>query len=762
MTVGPESFVSGLVANMKEAVVSVDRNQNIVLFNRAAEEMFGYAASEVLGRHLDLLLPEAARDAHRRHVTEFGVGTQESRNIGAGPGIRGRRKDGVLFPADISIFRSAGEGEAFLTAVLRDPSPQRADQAAPRDSKIRFEALLEQMAVGVVLSAPDGRWLRVNEKLCDMLGYGAQELMDLGFRSITHPEDVDSDVELLGRLKAGEIPFFIEEKRLVRKDGSDVWVFVTVSLVRDDRGEPDFFVTILENIWRRARIREELRRSEERFHDIASSIPGVVYQFRLDAQGRPSFPFVSPTLYEITGLQPEQVMADANLWIDTIHPDDRTSFEASVERSARSLEPWTWEGRMYRASGDLWWIRGASVPRAMEDGGILWNGLVLDVTESKQAEELLQQAQKMEAVGQLTGGVAHDFNNLLSVIMGNAELLQDQLGNEAKPVNAILRAAFRGAELTQRLLAFSRQQPLRPQPIDLEAMVSGMSNMLARTLGETIEMRTSVAPNLWNALADQGQVENALLNLALNARDAMPDGGNLTVECQNAHLDEAYAAQNLEAVAGDYVLLSVSDNGTGIPAKALKQVFEPFFTTKDVGQGSGLGLSMVYGFAKQSAGHVSIYSEEGQGTTVNLYLPRATEPCTPVKPRREQEVPRGRGEAILVIEDDPDVRHLAVRMLENLGYRVSEVANGAAAHKFLAEGGQVDLVLSDVVLPGGTSGPEFAKEACAIYPDLKVVFMSGYPAEAAKRNGFLGSDRVLINKPFRTREVAKALRGFLD
>ena len=288
-----------------------------------------------------------------------------------------------------------------------------------------------------------------------------------------------------------------------------------------------------------------------------------------------------------------------------------------------------------------------------------------------------------------------------------------------------------------------------------------MSEMLARALGETIEIETVVAPDLENALADPGQVENALLNLALNARDAMPRGGKLTIECANVQIDDAYVADNPEAKIGVYVVLAVSDEGSGMTAEVQAHAFEPFFTTKEVGQGSGLGLSMIYGFAKQSGGHVNIYSEAGKGTTVKLYLPRAQETMHVESPNKVEEMPLGRGEVVLVIEDDPDVRALTVRMLEVLNYNVIDAFNAAAAHKVLAKERSVDLVLSDVVLPGGVSGPEFAEEARITHPELKIIYMSGYPAEAAKRNGFLGSGQVLLNKPFEKRELAKAIRDVL-
>ena len=384
-----------------------------------------------------------------------------------------------------------------------------------------------------------------------------------------------------------------------------------------------------------------------------------------------------------------------------------------------------------------------------------------DITERMRAEERLRQAKKMEAVGQLTGGIAHDFNNLLAVIQGNAELLEDHVGADDPRVRAVIRAAGRGADLTQRLLAFSRRQPLRPQSIDLAELTTGMSALLKRTLGETIEIVTDQSSDLWPVLADPGQVENALLNLAINARDAMPEGGKLTIECMNVCLDEAHVTQNPEAVVGDYVVMTVSDTGVGMAAEAREHAFEPFFTTKEVGEGSGLGLSMVYGFAIQSGGHATIYSEKGHGTTVKLYLPRAAQALRLRKKAPYGQAPSGRGELVLVVEDDSDVRTLAVRMLEGLGYRVVDAVEAESARAVLGHE-QVDLVLCDVVLPRGVSGLEFAETVQRHDPDIKIIFMSGYAAEATKGSGALGSGRVLLNKPFHRRELAKVLREALD
>jgi nitrogen-specific signal transduction histidine kinase/CheY-like chemotaxis protein len=385
-----------------------------------------------------------------------------------------------------------------------------------------------------------------------------------------------------------------------------------------------------------------------------------------------------------------------------------------------------------------------------------------DITHLKQAESRLNNVKKMEAIGQLTGGVAHDFNNLLAVIMGCAEFLELEPGHDDEMVQAILHATRRGAALTHRLLAYARQQPLAPKSIDLAALAVGMKALLRRTLGETIYIEDRMASDLWAANADPGQVEDALLNLAINARDAMPRGGTLTIACANEVLDEMYVRNDPEASPGEYVVLSVNDNGEGMDDDVKARAIEPFFTTKDVGEGSGLGLSMVFGFAKQSGGHVNIESEQGRGTTVKVYLPRAESLEHKSSRKGLVHIPKGAGETILLIEDDPIVRKSTAQTLAGLGYKLLESRDAAVARTILNEGLHFDLVLSDVVLPGGTSGPEFAKEILVQRPDAHIIFMSGYPPESAVQTGFIESGSVLLSKPLRRETLADALHAALN
>jgi signal transduction histidine kinase len=385
----------------------------------------------------------------------------------------------------------------------------------------------------------------------------------------------------------------------------------------------------------------------------------------------------------------------------------------------------------------------------------------------RESEAALRQAQKMESIGLLAGGVAHDFNNLLGVIIGNLDSVIEAgiaESGSAHMVQEALGSALRGASLTRQLLAYSRRQTLDPHVLSLDRVVSDMTELLRRTLGETIQIQARLPAALWKACIDPNQLANALLNLAVNARDAMPAGGRLTIEGDNVVLDQTYADQNSEIAPGPYVLLAVSDTGTGMTQETIDQAFEPFFTTKPVGAGTGLGLSMVYGFVKQSKGHIKIYSELGRGTTIKLYLPAAeTAAEDPNQLPISAPMPMARsGEVILLVEDDPALRKLVNNLLVSLGYTVIDAPDGPTACTLLDRTARVDLVLTDVILPKGMNGPAFAREAQARRPGLKILYMSGYAKTAIVHNGVLDEGTHLLMKPFRKADLACRLRQLLD
>jgi signal transduction histidine kinase/ActR/RegA family two-component response regulator len=405
--------------------------------------------------------------------------------------------------------------------------------------------------------------------------------------------------------------------------------------------------------------------------------------------------------------------------------------------------------------------------RARREGATL-AALQAEIRRREQAEEALRQAQKMEAVGRLTGGIAHDFNNHLTVISSNVELLKRRLPESAANLERLADAAMNGvrraATLTQRLLAFSRQQTLDPEPLDAGQLVTGMLDLLRRTLGESVEVATVSGGGLWLTRIDANQLESALLNLAVNARDAMPRGGKLTIETANAALDESYAAMHADLAAGQYVMLAIRDTGVGMSPDVKARAFEPFFTTKPFGQGTGLGLSMVYGFVKQSGGHVRIDSEPGQGTTIRLYLPRYVQQPSPLAATRVAGPGRthGAAETVLVVEDDDTVRHAAVEALREIGYQVLEAPDAMEAFRLIADRGGIDLLFTDVGLPGGVNGRALADAAHNIHPTLKVLFTTGYTLDSTSDSGPLNGDAHFLAKPFSLQQLEAKVREVLD
>ena len=478
---------------------------------------------------------------------------------------------------------------------------------------------------------------------------------------------------------------------------------------------------------------------------------------------------VSEEFAQIVGLTVEEFNVRFSTVIEdfeAVHPDDRERYRAYDEAYNSNPAITQIEYRMTKPDGEIVHVRELMQP-IWDESGRLTQSIITnqDITEQKQTEEQLRQAQKMEAVGQLTGGIAHDFNNLLAVIVGNLELVQSEIDETTQAsewLGTAIAAAERGAGLTQRLLAFSRKQALQPAPVDANALVQGMFELLRRTIGERIEIELVRETGLWRCLADPNQLENAILNLAINARDAMPAGGKLSIASSNARIDDDCAHAQADVARGEYVLVAVSDTGSGMSADVQRHAFDPFYTTKDVGRGSGLGLSMVYGFIKQSGGHVCVESEAGMGTTIQLFLPKFVGKELPETAGVDfSKMSKARGEVILVVEDDPDLRSLVVRILRSLGYGVLEADSGAPALEILCSPTEVDLLLTDIVLPEKMSGTDLVEKALRERPDLRVLYMSGYNEDALLRPGRIADGMEFLQKPFRLAEFARATRRAL-
>jgi PAS domain S-box-containing protein len=539
----------------------------------------------------------------------------------------------------------------------------------------------------------------------------------------------------------------------------------------------------LEMVRMRREATRELRESEARFRNMADNAP--VMMWMTDPSG--VLTYLNRGWMEFTGQTLEQALGfgawDA-LYPDSMEPSRRAFLAANAAQEAFRLEY-----RLRRADGVFRWALSAAAPRFSDAGVFLgYIGSVIDITERKDAEQVLReanehlearvvaaiaeradteaqlrQAQKMEAVGRLTGGVAHDFNNVLQVIAGNLQLLtRDVTGNlrAEHRLDTAVAALNRGSKLASQLLAFGRRQPLAPKVINLGRLIRGVDDMLRRAIGEGIEIETVVAGGLWNTFVDSVQVENALLNLAINSRDAMAGHGKLTIEAGNASLDDNYIARHAEVAAGQYVMLAVTDTGCGIPVELLERVFEPFFTTKPEGRGTGLGLSMVYGFVKQSGGHIKIYSEPGQGTTVRLYLPRSRDQ-EDLETNIESGPTTGGTETVLVVEDDEDVRSTVVDMLMELGYRVLQAREAQSALAIVESGIPIDLIFTDVVMPGALRSPELARKARERLPNVAVLFTSGYTENAIVHGGRLDEGIDLLSKPYSREALARKLRHVL-
>ncbi len=500
----------------------------------------------------------------------------------------------------------------------------------------------------------------------------------------------------------------------------------------------------------------ERARELDRIYELSTDILIVA-----ELSGR--FLSVSPAWERITG-SPAQMVQGRSM-TDFVHPDDQERLRAALAQLVQG-EAMAFESRCQRAHGTWCWLSWRAV--ALPDEGLMYC-VARDITIERERDEQLRQSQKMEAVGQLTGGVAHDFNNLLTIIMGSLELLQRSLRNDdprlLRRVEIAMDGSRRAAALTHRLLAFSRRQPLAPKAIDINRLIAGMSDMLHRTLGEVVTVEVAAAAGLWPALADANQLESALLNLAINARDAMQAGGRLIIETQNMYLDDVYAAAHADLQPGQYVQIAVTDSGCGMTEDVRAKVFEPFFTTKPQGQGTGLGLAQVYGFIKQSGGHVTIHSALDFGTTVKLYLPRPRREEAPSDPVaaavQSYQAGSGHGETILVVEDEEGVRNFSIEILQELGYRVMAAANAPAALQLVKQALDFSLLFTDVGLPGQMDGRALANRVLEMRPDVSVLFTTGYTRNAIVQNGRLDDGTDFIGKPFTAVELAQKVQDLL-
>ncbi|MCU0983511.1 MAG: PAS domain-containing protein [Acetobacteraceae bacterium] len=615
-----------------------------------------------------------------------------------------------------------------------------------------------------------GATVRHNTTWCDVLGLGSDHLThDFGrFEQLIHPDDRAAVMQRVHEALSSAKPY-LSTHRMRRGDGGVVWVEDRGQIVaRGPGGEPLRMIGTMRDVTSAMETEQALRASEARFADVAANIPGAIFRYILNPDGHDEIEYMSSGCVDLWEISAEEINADpTRLWM-IVHPEDVGAMRQSVLASARDLTQWSHKWRITTPSGKEKWLHGQGLPSRQPNGAIVWNSLILDITdqvtteaELRRSRELLHQAQKLDALGRLTGGVAHDFNNLLAIVLGNLELLREGVQSAEQPrlIDEAIRATLRGRALTHKMLGFARQAPLELVPLSLNEVITHMDELFRRTLPENIALATVLMGGLWTVTADRNLFENALLNLVINARDAMPSGGKLTVETANLRITDDYIAERHEDLEpGRYVMVAVSDTGTGISPDVLSRVFEPFFTTKEANRGSGLGLSMVHGFVKQLGGTIRVYSEVGVGTTVKLMLK-----ATMIEAGRAREE-AGRPEAvslpparILLVEDDAGVREVLRRRLMREGFHVHEAADAEEAIRVFEKDAPFDLLLTDVVMPGRLMGPVLAKRLRERQPGLKVVFLSGYPNEASIHGNGLRPDDIQLMKPVGSADLLRAL-----
>ncbi|HKZ09738.1 MAG TPA: PAS domain S-box protein [Rhodanobacteraceae bacterium] len=715
--------------------------------NAQACKQYGYSEEEFLAMTIDDIRPpdENARLAKVRSTSPAG-----HREFGFWRHIK---KDGAIINVEISSDDIVFGGVAARLVLASDVTERVRTETALRLSQERFDY--------VTRATEDALWDRNivdntiwwNEGLERLFGGKVEPSSEWG-RERIHPDDRAQVGPCMDDVVNGDGQQWSCEYRFLRHDGSYAFVYERGFVIRDAAGAAVRVVGAITDLSDRKR-REDILREQAMLLDRAKD---AIMVRSLDRRIR----YWNKAAESIYGIP--RGRAIGRRVEDIIVYDDPVAFETA---DAEVFEKGEWSGRFQQAGADGKPITVDGHWTLLRDEGGHPVGVLkihTDVTERVELERRLAQSQKLEAIGQLTGGIAHDFNNLLTVIVGNADTLGEELPDRTDVlplVDMIRTAGERGAELTRHLLAFARRQALEPRTVRPDELVDGMRNLLRRTLGENIELAVDHAADVARVSVDPAQFESALLNLCINARDAMRGGGKLMIETDNVILDENYTERRADVVPGDYVRISISDTGTGMSAEDVARAFEPFFTTKARGQGTGLGLSMVYGFVKQSGGHVAIYSELGHGTVVTLYLRQAKDHIEPVTVVEPDDI-SGRGERILLVEDDDLVRAHAVQLLTSLGYGVVAATNGPEALALLRENIPCDLLFTDVIMPGGLTGPKLAEAAHVLRPGLPVLYTSGYTENAIIHHGRVDPGINLLHKPYRKPELAAKLRAALD
>src|SRR6266536_1597445 len=763
----PDDKFAGLLEAAPDAMVCADRDGRIALVNAQAERLFGYGRDELVGQPVEMLVPDEVRDAHPGHRAGY-VGDPRPRPVGAGMELAGRRRDGTTFPAEISLSAIDTDQGILVTAAVRDVTERRlaAETAAQLASIIQssHDAVIGKTVDQVITS-----WNPGAERL---FGYTAKEMIGRHIEVLIPLEDRKGEAKVAAVAQGERVEQY--QTRRIRKDGTTVEVSLTLSPIADRAGAIVGVATVARDV-------TERQRADARFRGLLEAAPDAMVC--VDADGR--IALVNAQTERLFGYERDELVGRP---VEILVPNElRDAHHGHRARYVADPRPRPMSAEMQLAARRR---DGSTFPAEISlsaidtDEGILITAAVRDVTERLEIqaererlraqaergrlEHELQQSRRLESLGQLAGGVAHDFNNLLGVISNYASFAGEEIAKEPQArwqpvrddIEQVQKAADRAAGLTRQLLAFARQEVIQPRVLNLNDMVTSVEQLLLRTLGEHVELIIDLSDDLGPVLADAGQIEQVLVNLAVNARDAMRGGGKLTIQTANACIDEA-AADQAALAPGNYVTVKVSDTGTGIPKEIIDRVFEPFFTTKQKGEGSGLGLATVYGIITQAHGHLRIYSEPGVGTVVTALLP-VTDRAAAAGAPSAAEPQRGNGETVLVVEDEDAMREVTRRILARNGYEVVAVAGGQEALRTLTGRLEhIDVLLTDVIMPQ-MQGKELADKVRVLHPEVRVVFMSGYTEGVLSAQGVLEPGIDLIEKPFSETTVLSKLREVLS
>jgi PAS domain S-box-containing protein len=753
----PELAAGQVLETMQGAVVVVDLEGKIRVVNRVAQEMFDCQKSELYGKDLSSLLDLPAEIRGRDSIEE----SVSSREI-TWAGKDGRESVVSISASPLTDRHNTPVG---LVYVAHDITVRKQAEESLKKRNAFIETVLDNLPIGLAVNTiADGSSMYLNAKFEEIYGWPKNVLVDVEqFFDHVYPDPVQRGAvkERIMADIAGGDPQKMRWENVAISDQAGKTKHVTA--VNIPLFEQGLMISTVQDFTDRRNAESALAGSERRYKRLVESVTDYIYTVKVE-NGRPVLLKHGPGCLSVTGYAPEEYDADPKLMDRIVHAGDR---DAVMEYAAKMLSGHPvarLEYRIIHKDGSLRWVRNTAVPRFDNDEKLLdYDGLITDITPLKQLEAQLRQAQKMEAVGQLAGGVAHDFNNILTAIVGYGNLLVMKLPeNDALSsyTRQILASAQRAAHLTQSLLAFSRKQAVELKPVDVNAVIGQVEKLLARIIGEDIEFKTKLTAGDLPVMADSGQIEQVMMNLATNARDAMPNGGLLTIEAGAFEMGEDFLADHAYGKPGAYALITVSDTGDGMNEEVRAKIFEPFFTTKEVGKGTGLGLAMAYGIIKQHKGYIDVSSEPGMGAKFNIYLPLIVH-AVPEAARSSGAVMRRGTETILLAEDDAEVRGVMRIVLEDYGYKVIEAVDGEDAVRKFRELQRVDLIVSDVIMPK-KNGKEMHQEIKKLRPGMKALFTSGYTAAMALKEGVLEPGAALVSKPVSPAEFLQKVRDVLD